>query len=163
MNILIDACSIINLYNADCLYRISELNNHEFWVGPIVLGECSGDCAKHVISLMSHQKLSRLNEDELGAERFLQLVDQFSLGPGETECLAAAEEKGFCICTDDNLARRATIELIGQNRLIGSARLLKWLVQEELMICEDASNCFDKMKKEGGYLPTLNNGFFCNS
>lgn len=139
------------------------MSQHDFWVGPIVLGECSGACAANMWALAPIDAVHRLDESEIDGERFLELLAEYGLGPGETECLAVAEKMGFAICTDDGLARRAALQLLGSNRLIGTARILRWSVQYQIMPCTEAADKFEVMKQEGGYLPVLDNGFFCNA
>lgn len=163
MNIIIDACSVINLHNAHCLERVSQLAEHDFWIGPIVLGECSGDCAAEVWRLMNEGSIRQILEGELNGERYLDLLAGYGLGPGETECLVASEGLGFAVCTDDGLARRAVEALLGRGRLLGTARLLQWTVMEEIMSCAEANANFEAMKVEGGYLPELDVGFFCRT
>ena len=163
MNIIIDACSVINLYNAQCLGRVCHLQDHEFWIGPIALGECSGACAAEVWNLIQSGLIAQLQEGEIDGERYLDLLDELGLGPGETECIAAAEVLGFSVCTDDGLARRAALDLLGEDRRLGTARLLQWSVIERIMDCGEANERFTLMKLEGGYLPTLVQGFFCGA
>ena len=161
MNIILDACAIINLANSGLLVRLGELKNCHFWVGPIVLGECSSETAATAFEMIASEQLSKLTESEISAERYFELLDDFELGPGETECLVAAEQFGFSVCTDDSLARRASEEMFGAVRRMGSARLLKWFVEADLLRCIEASYSFQRMKDEGGYLPDLPEDFFC--
>lgn len=126
-----------------------------------MLGECNGDCAQHVMALIAAENIRQLDEREIDGERFLELLDQFNLGPGETECLAAAETLNYTVCTDDRLARKAVADLFGMDRRIGTARLLRWSVEVDLMACVEAQQRFETMKQEGGFLPNLDNGFFC--
>ena len=161
MNVIIDACSLINLHNGNCLALVPTLSETRIWVGPEVLRECNSECAMAVLSLANRGEIGRIDDFEVGAERFLHLLDRFGLGPGETECLVVAEQNGFVVCSDDRRARTSTEIVLGQNRCIGTARLLKWCVRDRLFSCTDALRYFDLMKMEGGHLPNLEARFFC--
>lgn len=163
MNILLDACSIINLHNGDCLHRVADLPEHLFWVGPMVISECSGDCAVEIMSLIGRNKIHQIDESNIDGERYLKLLEETGLGSGEVECLIVAEDMGYAICTDDGRARAISSGRIGQENCLGSARVLRWMVECGIMTCTDARTAFETMKVEGGYLPDLETNFFCTN
>ena len=160
MNIIIDACSIINLFNSDSILVSSGLRRCRIWLTPFVVGECDlGNAA----DLMEAEEgcYFRLNDGDIPVDRFLELISEHGLGAGETECIAAAEALGYSVCSDDRQARALARQVLGEDRVLGSARLLKWCVEEELVQCVDAAGRFTGMKAAGGFLPPLANDFFC--
>ncbi|MEQ9490138.1 MAG: hypothetical protein RIM72_14215 [Alphaproteobacteria bacterium] len=161
MDIAIDACSVINLCNANCIEMVSECENLELWVGPIVLGECGAGSASKLLDLINVGKIRKLDDSNFSAERYLELLSQYNLGPGETECITAAETTGYTVCTDDGRARTVVHNLLGSDRLIGSAGLLRQSVVFNVIRCGDANRMFEQMKLEGGFLPKLKESFFC--
>lgn len=161
MKIILDACSIINLVNATGLEACAGLERCELYVGPIVFGECSEGSAQELISLINSGRILQLPDDEIPIDTFLDMLAEHNLGEGETECIAGASISDFIVCSDDGRARYIGRTLLGQNRVIGSARLLKWCVEEDILICTEASSHFSIMKDMGGFLPTLADAFFC--
>ncbi len=161
MNYLIDASSIINLNNALALELVAGLRECELWISPIVFGECQPSCAEMLVSLKQEGKIKFSSEDEVPVDLFLKLLEKFNLGDGETEAIAIADGLGFGLCCDDRQARTLGKTVLGENKIIGSLRLLRWCVEENLTSCETAFHHFDKMKSTGGFLPPTPNTFFC--
>lgn len=161
MKIILDACSVINLVNAAGLAACSELERCKLYVGPIVFGECSEGSAQELVSLINSGHIVQLPDDEIPIDIFLDMLTEHNLGEGETECIAGASLSDFIVCSDDGRARHVGRTILGQDRVVGSARLLKWCVEEEILICTEARTHFSIMKDMGGFLPTLSDAFFC--
>lgn len=163
MKIILDACSVINLVNAAGLAACAELERCKLYVGPIVFGECSEGSAQELVSLINSGHIHQLADDEIPIDIFLDMLTEHNLGEGETECIAGASLSDFIVCSDDGRARHIGRTVLGANKVVGSARLLKWCVEEEILICTQASTHFSTMKNMGGFLPTLSDAFFCPS
>lgn len=161
MKIILDACSVINLVNAAGLAACAELERCKLYVGPIVFGECSEGSAQELVSLINSGQILQLPDHEIPIDIFLDMLTEHNLGEGETECIAGASLSDFIVCSDDGRARHVGRTILGQNRVVGSARLLKWCVEEEILICTEARTHFSIMKDMGGFLPTLSHAFFC--
>ena len=162
MNVVVDACSVINLTNVGALQHALSLTACRLAVGPLVIAECHGEAAAHVAAAEADGLLDYVNDDDIPAERYLELLDEHELGEGETECIAVAELEGFTVCCDDRRARRVAQGLLGQDRVIGSLRLLKWCVEEEILTCEEADDLSAQMRAAGGLLPAMGHEFFCD-
>jgi predicted nucleic acid-binding protein len=160
MNVLMDACSVINLSNAECLDKVAALNNYRMVLPPAVVGECNSGAATEIINLHSDGLIDFIDEDLVPVDRFFYLLDQFSLGAGETECMALAEIGNELICCDDRRARQCASQLLGEHRLMGSLRLLKFGVVEGLFSVPDALKFYDNMINCGGFLPFIDAEFF---
>lgn len=162
MDVLLDASSVINLCNAGVLENVCEIINVNFLVTPWVAEECGEHCTDQIDGAREAGNLILIPDDEIDADMFLDLVDQIQLGNGETESIAAAMGNDAVVCTDDRKARLAAAGILGAERVIGSLRLLKWAVENELMACTEAFNAFQEMKNAGGFLPQTTQNFFCN-
>lgn len=51
MNVVMDACSVINLHNGGVLRTVCLIDGIDVQVGPIVGGECSENCAAALAGL----------------------------------------------------------------------------------------------------------------
>ncbi|WP_459664568.1 hypothetical protein [Novosphingobium sp. 11B] len=160
MNVLLDACSIINLSNANCLALVASLSNYRLSVSPAVVGECNSGAATEIIDLHSQGLIDFIDEDLVPLDRFFELSEEFSLGSGETECMALAELGDELICCDDRKARQCAAHLLGDHRLMGSLRLLKFGVGEGLFSAEAAVTFYESMISAGGFLPVIDISYF---
>jgi predicted nucleic acid-binding protein len=162
MDVVIDACSVINLTNVGALEHALSLTKCRLAVGPLVLTECHGDAAAQVAAAQVDGLLDFVNDDDFPADLYLQLLDEHELGEGETECIAIAQLEGLTVCCDDRRARRIARELLGEERVVGSLRLLKWCVEEEVITCEKAHEYALQMRAAGGFVPAMGHEFFCD-
>ena len=161
MRFLLDSSSIINLFNAGALALRCQLKGCDFFVPPMVVGECHGECAIKLIDLRDEGCLAFINDDAVDADQYLELLAAHRLGAGETECMAVAASDDFHVCCDDRRARAAAASLIGEDRVVGSLRILKWCVDRLVIECGAAYHAFETMKQRGGFLPDLPQSFFC--
>lgn len=159
---MLDSSSIINLFNAGALALLCRLEEHEFCVSPMVVGECHGDCAAVLVQLRDEGCLTFIDDDVVDADQYLALLDVHGLGAGETECMAVAAADDYGVCCDDWKARQAAKNLIGEEKIVGSLRLLQWCVQGLVIDCEQAFVAFLSMKEMGGFLPDMPQSFFCD-
>ena len=92
---------------------------------------------------------------------FVRLLAEFSLGLGETECLAfALIGSSESICCDDGKARQVCAAKLGSLRVLGTARLLQECVQAGLLSRDEAVAAYELMRAKGGFLPVLTEAFF---
>jgi predicted nucleic acid-binding protein len=96
-----------------------------------------------------------LDDSDLPAASFLDLLDQFGLGAGETECLAFAKIGDHIVCCDDRRARKMIAGELGQKRVIGSLSLLVRAVNCNLLTIEAAFGAYEQMRRFGGFLPEI--------
>lgn len=161
MRFVLDSSSIINLFNAGALALICHLEEHDFFVPPMVVGECHGACAVELVTLRDEGCLTFIDDDAVDADQYLTLLEAHSLGAGETECMAVAASGDYSVCCDDRKARDAAAGYIGEGRVIGSLRLLQWCVHKLVIDCAAAFDAFRDMKSMGGFLPDTPQSFFC--
>jgi predicted nucleic acid-binding protein len=161
LKFVLDSSSIINLFNAGFLALLCQLKDHEFFVPPMVVGECHGECAVELVTLSEQGCVTFLDDDVVDADQYLTLLETHRLGAGETECMAVATSDDFGVCCDDRKAREATAILIGEDRVIGTMGLLKRAVEQAITTCANALALFTMMKEAGGFLPDANHEYFC--
>lgn len=155
MAITLDACSIINLSNANALEVVLGMPEKAFIVSPMVAGECHAECVVEVVRLTATCNITLAQEQDIDAALFLELLDTHELGQGETECLAICLTGNHSLCCDDRKARAVATELIGELRVMGSLRLLKWAVEAGRISSADAYIAYRGMIDAGGFLPEL--------
>jgi predicted nucleic acid-binding protein len=86
---------------------------------------------------------------------FGQLLDKFSLGLGETECIAFSLQDQFVTSCDDAVARRVIAAEFGAKRLTGTLGLLVLAVRDKIVTEDHAFECYRQMRALGGFLPSL--------
>lgn len=159
MRILLDASSFINLTHGQALPIITQLSSVTYHMGPLVEQECL-PYTDILEKLFQTQLFLRVNDDNIPASLFLQLLQQYALGDGETECLALCAANDFIVACDDKKARETTKFLYGKERVIGSIGLLRIAIQDKKMSPEEAFQAYELMRKFGGFLPELTAEYF---
>jgi predicted nucleic acid-binding protein len=157
---IIDACSLINLHNGQGLGLVLALARSSLEVGPIVIGETGKEIEE---VLRASGKVTFLDDSAVPAAAYLSLLATHGLGEGETEALALAQHYGLTLCSDDRKARKVGQKLLGENRIVGSLRLMRWCVEEDLCKCTRAYETSVAMRDHGGFVPALPQEFFCET
>ena len=161
MNVVIDACSVINLHNGGVLEVVCSIGEINVQIGPIAGGECSEGCAEPLANLRDAGNLVYLGDSPLDAEQFLDFVDEHKLGDGEAECIMlAALDADSWVCCDDLRGRKKAQAILGEGRLVGSLGLLKLAVGSGLLTPHQACEAHARMKEAGGFLPDVVEGYF---
>lgn len=164
-NIVFDSCSLINLMNSDRLETALSIVGINYYLGPAVYKEVSKiQTQKETVDfLIASGKL--LNwPNNINISLISRLYNDYGLGDGETESIAICIETGFSICCDDKKARTASQTEITDDRLMGSLRLLKLAVIENIIKCTDAQVSYIEMLFKGGFLPkNVDNDYFCSA
>lgn len=162
MNNVLDACSIINLINGGVLHRIALIPGYKIYIGDHLLEQEILNPAQKIIveSLILNGKLILL-ESDITLSEFTSLKIKYNLGDGETECIALCKKHDFNIVSDDSKARKSSIKELGTQRVYGSLFILRESVRANLLSCEEAKKVFAMMKIKGGFLPDINDDYFC--
>lgn len=159
IEVILDTCSIIILTNGGVLDVVLALNSHKFYVGAIVRREC-GELHELLTERVADGSMFDAANVEISATRFGELLGQYDLGLGETECLAVAEVTGFLVCSDDFKARQMAGKHLGDNRVIGTLYLLRECVRQGRLSTEQARQSYELMKIKGAFLPDVPEGYF---
>jgi predicted nucleic acid-binding protein len=163
MNIILDACTIINLINGQSFHSVISIPGLSIFVGDNLIDqEISLNIAQKIIieSAVNENKITLLLSNVTLAD-FSTLKAIYELGNGETECIALCKLLGYHIATDDWKARSAATVEIGVSKVIGSLFLLREAVRKKILTCTEAQNSFLLMKKKGGFLPNIDLEYFC--
>jgi predicted nucleic acid-binding protein len=105
-------------------------------------------------------RVSILNDADVPGALYLQLLRDWGLGEGETECIAFAAHAGAVFAADDRLARRRATELLGTTNVSGTLGLMKEAVAEALITKDAAFAAYEGMRAAGGFLPEISIAFF---
>jgi predicted nucleic acid-binding protein len=152
-DVVLDSCSIINLHKGDALKVILSLSRHSFLVGAQVIEECGGRC-EVLNAAIQDGRVKILDDSNIPAHEFFDLLSQSGLGDGETECLMHARRNtALLICSDGRAARAVATYAIGASRVIGSIRLLRHCVEDGLLCEDEAFAHYRTMKQRGAFLP----------
>jgi predicted nucleic acid-binding protein len=162
VEIVIDASSVINLSNAHALELVARLDNCTIWLPPLVLGECHSECVAELLRLKNEHVIHFVEPDSIPAESYLELLSQHELGEGETECLAICLAQPHTFCCDDRRARAVGALLLGEDRVVGTLRLLKWSVSAARITDDEAFALYEAMKAAGGFLPEVTGSWFAS-
>jgi predicted nucleic acid-binding protein len=163
MNIILDACTIINLLNGQVLQDILSIPQIGIYIGDnFVDKEISLNLSQKIIveSLIDAQKIVLL-ESDITLSEFTQLKKRYDLGNGETECIALCKKHGYYVATDDWKARNAAAIELGDSKVIGSLFLLRETVRKKIISCSTAKQSYLLMKQRGGFLPKIDEEYFC--
>lgn len=127
----------------------------------MVVSECQVGSAAAILELQAAGAIGFLDDGVVPTSRFLELLELYELGDGETECIAICEVNGHMLCCDNRKAREVASTLFGRPRVVGTIRLLRWCVEEQLADCGLAHELFRAMRAAGGFLPDTDRNFFC--
>lgn len=162
-NICFDSCSLINLLNCNKLNEVLNIPNYVFYLGHSAYDElCKVDDQCLKINKLLDSGSLLLYKDDIDVLRLEELFNLYGLGDGETEAILICSKENFKICCDDRLARKMSVEEIGNGNVMGSLRLLKFAVIHNIIECTDAFASYIDMIYKGGFLPkNIGNHFFC--
>ncbi|MXP09716.1 hypothetical protein [Pseudoblastomonas halimionae] len=114
-----------------------------------------------IASLHTDGDLEYLEDNQLDVDEVLNFVDEKKLGDGESECILLANLDGqSSICCDDRRGRAKATEFLGEERVLGSLRLLKMAVRVGLIVPVEAFAAYELMRDAGGFLPTIGIAYF---
>lgn len=160
--IVFDSSSIINLINGEVLNDILKLQGYIFYIGNIVLEECSRvQSQKDVIEKYIQEGKIKLIEEDVDLTVFRTLKTKYNLGDGETECIGYCKGTAFKLSSDDGKARRDATTELGASHVTGSIFLLREAVRFQIIECRSAKSAFLFMKIKGGFLPEVADEYFC--
>jgi Predicted nucleic acid-binding protein, contains PIN domain len=124
-------------------------------VGPLVEGE-STTIAQLLGRHFGSGTVVRLSNEVLDAAVFLDLIDTYGLGEGETECLAhALASNDLIVCSDDRKARAVVAALLSPQRLTGTIGLLLRCFRNGVLSADELRRAHQMMIDAGAFLPPL--------
>ena len=161
MNVVLDACTLINLMNGKVLQTITRIPGCSFFVGENLREQEILNSAQILMleALVSTGDI-RLLESSITLQEFIALKKKYDLGDGETESIALCKHFGYIFGCDDRKARRSANKELGSGYVIGSLFLLREAHRHELLTLEEVLNAVDLMKQKGGFLPSVPEAYF---
>ena len=154
MIVVLDASTLINLANGEVFAKIVALPNRSFKVSEVVRQE-SKTVAQAIQAATKRGDIAWVDANLIDAEEYADALRLWSLGPGETECILAAQALGCAVACDDGAARKIIRQKITSIQLTGSIGLLRDAVSAGLLTGAQATRAYGLMKTRGGYLPDL--------
>lgn len=154
MIVVLDASTLINLANGEVFAKVVTLPNRSFQVSAVVLRE-SQTVARAIRAAVKRGDIALVDDDAIDAGDFENALNDWGLGPGETECILAAKVLGSVVACDDGAARQVIEREIGVPRRTGTVGLLRDAIVAGLLTPHAAFEAYQQMKSRGGYLPHL--------
>jgi len=151
---------VINLVNGRVFDNVLTLGSDDFFIGSLSYGECKDPYRTKVDQAIANGSLSLLDDSRVSATRFADLLNQYSLGDGETECLLFTTDLGYSMASDDRKARTIAQSQAGESRVTGSLGLLRKAVRAGKLSQQNAMDAYTKMLESGGFLPGIDVNFF---
>jgi len=162
MEIVLEACSIINLINGELLQHISLIPNMSLYIcDTLVEQEILDPAQKLFIETLIINGNVKLLKSDVTLTEFSSLKTLYNLGFGEIECLAFCKKHSYCIASDDFKARAACSKELGKSNVVGTLFLLREAVRNTSLSCEEAVKAYLLMRQKGGFLPNVNNDYLC--
>lgn len=154
-----DACCAINLINGGILSVVSQLPHIRLCMQGLVEDEI-GEGFAQIAQLVAEGCFDLVSGDKILASEVGAIAERYNIGLGESECIAIGKKFACAVASDDRKARGAATVELGQSRVTGSIGLLKSSVSGGLISSEQAYASYQKMVREGAFLPRIERTFF---
>ena len=159
MIVVVDASTLINLANGEVLSKVLQLPGFFFHVSSVVRRE-SKTIAEAIDAAVSNGRLVLVDDSMISVSEFKRAKRELKLDDGETECILAAQALGCVVASDDRAARKCVCDVLGEDRLSGSIRLLRYAIVEGIINGTQAFDAYLLMRERGGFLPVLTESDF---
>ena len=154
MIVVVDASTLINLANGEVLSKVLQLPGFFFHVSSVVRRE-SKTIAEAIDAAVASGCLILVDDSLISVSEFKRAKRELKLDDGETECILAAQALGCVVASDDKAARKCICDILGEDRLSGSIRLLRCAIAHGLINRKQAFDAYLLMRERGGFLPVL--------
>lgn len=159
MNCVLDASCLINLISGERICAVLGLAAYSFLIGPIVRSECI-EYRDKIDTLLQSGSLTEFKDEAISGSLFLELMNKYNLGDGETECLAYCINSGALMACDDKRARNVAEQELGPDYVTGTLTLLNHCVSDGILTSEEAYEGYEMMRRRGAFLPRIGQDFF---
>jgi len=130
-----------------------------YHMGTIVRGEC-GEVTHYIDDQARKGRIVILPGSIIAPLQFAEILHRYELGLGESECILHADERDLTICTDDKAARAAALSYLGNDRVVGSLRLVRECVCAGITTSHQAYVGYESMRAKGAFLPDMDASYF---
>jgi predicted nucleic acid-binding protein len=152
--VILDASTLINLANGEVFATVASLPGRSFKVSDVVRQE-SKTVGLAIQAAIKRGDIAWVDADLIDAGQYGDALDLWGLGPGETECILAAQMLDCFVACDDGAARKVIKQKSVGVQLTGSIGLLRDAVAAGFLSSAHAFEAYELMKVRGGYLPDL--------
>ncbi|WP_339699364.1 hypothetical protein [uncultured Roseivirga sp.] len=159
--VILDACSVINMINAEVIQKLEVIDGYTFHIGNLVLEECLDEAQKIVVRQCILDGVIEPVTNDLTVREFNSISNKYGLGKGESECIAYMKKIGAIVCTDDNKARRSIERDFGKPFYFGSLFILREMVRQNLISCDESIRSYAIMVISGAFLPQTDESYLC--
>ena len=160
MKLIGDTCGVINAFKAGALDVLLLLEGHKFVLGPAVMAECV-QLREVVQGHVNAGRLSTPDDGMIAATTVASISGNYNLGIGESECIAICQvDAELAFWSDDRRARSVATALLGANRVVGLADLLRASTAQGLISPLDAYTAYELARSRGAFLPPLDRSAF---
>jgi predicted nucleic acid-binding protein len=152
VTVVIDSCTLINLFNTGLATRLIDGLPYRLLVPAAVVSEIV-EQRSILDSFLSSARVQMADDSLIGIAEFSELKLRFDLGDGETEAIAIARQLGSSAACDDKKAREAFVEIIGASRLMGSIGIIAKGVKLNIVTEAEGLQGILRAKTLGAYFP----------
>lgn len=150
---IIDSCALINLLNSGLSETFGQTFSKNICFQGLVEDECASVCDQ-VLDMVKKGYLLQFDGSLVGANKVSEIALNFSLGIGESECLAIARDYGYDFICDDLKARRTARSLLSKkSKITGSIGILCELVDTGHVSALEAAGALSQIRDYGGHVP----------
>jgi len=131
------------------------LRGYRFLLGPAVTGE-SIQLREEISRLLEAGLFLTSDEAKVSAVAVASISRAYNLGIGESECITICQaDAKLTLWSDDRRARTVASNLLGTNRVVGTADLLRACVEQNLFSPLEAYSAYELARSRGAFLPPL--------
>lgn len=159
MKLICDTCAVINAFKAGALDVVLTLEGYTFVLSPAVSTE-SVQLREEIQKHVNSGNLVLPDETLVPAVTVESISGAYNLGIGESECIAICQaDRESIFWSDDRRAKAVAVSLLGVERVVGTADLLRSCISVGLTPL-DAYTAYELARSRGAFLPPLNRDFF---
>lgn len=161
LDLALDASSVINLIKGGVATKCLSCLENAAHITPSVQTESRGHTTTAVtMKCLVESGLVIAGDEIVTLDALNELMLASELGAGECETILYAQLTGRIVSCDDKRARNLVVELLGENRLVGTLKLMKMCVGDGAIGSAEAHNAYTEMKNQGAFLPDVPEEYF---
>lgn len=143
-----DTCVLINFLIIKRMDILKMLPQYRFIVLDAVDVEITKQSQRnHMVTAYSEQIVYKADRPSVSELVLFEKLTR-DMGKGEAACLAAAQERGCMLASDEKKAfRRIAVERIGENRIVGTESILVAAIKNGSITVRDADKAKEKLEQ----------------
>lgn len=150
---IIDSCALINLLNSGLADPFGRHFASNICFQGLVEDGCTS-ISSEIYEMVVKGYLSKFDGSLVGANKVSNIALSYSLGIGESECLAIAKDHGYDFICDDRKARKTARSFLPESsRITGSIGILCELIDAGHVSAAQAADALCQIRDCGGHVP----------